>query len=72
MSKVLKTEALIKANITRLYDEFSNQKTFGYGDIMVVLGIIERLTAALIGRMYELELTECITGTGKGKYRFMA
>lgn len=35
---------------------------------MAVLGIIERSATTLIGRMYELEITERITGDGKGKY----
>ena len=38
---------------------------------MAVLGITERPATALIGRMYELEFTERITGVGKGKYRFI-
>ena len=60
-----------KANITRLYNKFGNEKIFGRGDVMAVLGITERPATALIGRMYELEFTERITGAGKGKYRFI-
>ena len=38
---------------------------------MEVLGITERPATALIAKMYELGLTERITGAGKGKYRFI-
>ena len=74
LSEVLETKTVssrTKANITRLYDEFGNEKIFGRGDVMTVLGIIERLATVLIGRMYELEVTERITGVGKGKYQFI-
>ena len=60
-----------KANITRLHDEFGNEKIFGRGDIVKMLGITERPATALIRKMYELALTEQITGAGKGKYRFI-
>ena len=60
-----------KANITKLYNKFGNEKIFGRGDVMAVLGITERPATALIGRMYELEFTERIAGAGKGKYRFI-
>ena len=36
-----------------------------------VLGITERPASTLLGKMYSLELTEKITGAGKGKYRFI-
>ena len=74
LSKVLGTKTVslrTKANITRLYDEFGNEKIFGRGDVMEVLGITERPATTLIGRMYELKFTERITGAGKGKYRFI-
>ena len=74
LSEVLETKTVssrTKANITRLYDEFGNEKIFGRGDVMAVLGITERPATVLIGRMYELEFTERITGAGKGKYRFV-
>lgn len=74
LSEAFETKAVssrTKANITRLYDEFGNEKIFGRGDVMAVLGITERPATALIGRMYELEFTERITGAGKGKYRFI-
>lgn len=61
-----------KANIIRLYDEFRNEKVFGRGDVMQVLGITERPATALISKMYEFGLTERITGAGKGKYRFIS
>lgn len=73
LSEVLVTKTLssrTKANITRLYDEFGSKKIFGRGDVMEVLGITERPATALIGRMYEFDMTERITGAGKGKYRF--
>ena len=60
-----------KANIIKLYNKFGNEKIFGRGDVMAVLGITERPATALIGRMYELEFTERIAGAGKGKYRFI-
>lgn len=60
-----------KANIIRLYGAFGNEKVFGRRDVMEVLGITERPATALIAKMYELGLTERITGAGKGKYRFI-
>ena len=72
--EVLETKTVssrTKTNITRLYDEFGNEKIFGRGEVMTVLGITERPATALIGKMYELEFTERITGAGKGKYRFI-
>ncbi len=60
----------MKANIIRLHDEFRNEKIFGRGDVMKVLGITERPASVFMAKMYELELTERITGAGKGKYRF--
>lgn len=74
LSEILETKTVssrTKANITRLYDEFGNEKIFGRRDVMAVLGITERPATALIGRMYEFEFTERITGAGKGKYRFI-
>ena len=71
---VLETKSVsskTKANITRLHEEFGNEKIFGRGDIVKVLGITERPATALIRKMYELALTERITGAGKGKYRFI-
>ena len=74
LSEILETKTVssrTKANIIRLYNEFGNEKIFGRGDVMEVLRITERPATALIGRMYELEFTERITGAGKGKYRFI-
>lgn len=65
------TSAKTKVNIIRLYKEFGKEKIFGRGDVMKVLGLTERPATALIGKAYELELTERITGAGKGKYRFI-
>lgn len=72
--KILETKSVssrTKTNIVRLYDEFGKEKVFGRGDVMEVLGITQRPATALIGKIYELELTERITGAGKGKYRFI-
>ena len=72
--KILETKSIssrTKANIAKLYAEFGNEKIFGRREVMEVLGITERPATTLIGKMYELELTDCITGIGKGKYRFM-
>ena len=74
LSEVIKIKTIssrTQANIIRLYDEFGNEKIFGRRDVMDVLGITERPATTLIGRMYELDLTERITGAGKGKYRFI-
>lgn len=71
---ILKTKTVssrMKVNIIRLHDEFRNENVFGRGDVMKVLGITERPASVLAAKMYELELTERITGAGKGKYRFI-
>lgn len=63
--------AKTKANIIRLYKEFGKEKIFGRSDVMKTLGVAERAATSLIGKAYELALTERITGAGKGKYRFI-
>ena len=47
------------------------EKVFGRSDVIDVLGITERPASTLLGKMYSLDLTEKITGAGKGKYRFI-
>lgn len=69
--EIKKVSSRTKANIIRLYNKFGDEKIFGRGDVMEVLDITERPATTLIGRMYELEFTERITGVGKGKYRFI-
>ena len=72
--KILEAKAVsakTKANIIRLYKEFGREKIFGRGDVMKVLGLTERPATALLGKAYELELTERIIGAGKRKYRFI-
>lgn len=60
----------MKANIMKLHKAFGREKVFGRSDVVGVLGITERPASTLLGRMYSLDLTEKITGAGKGKYRF--
>lgn len=74
LPEILETKAIssrTKANICRLYDIFGSEKVFGRSDVLKVLAITERPATALISRLYELGLTERITGAGKGKYRFI-
>ena len=54
-----------------MYKEFGKEKIFGRGDVMKVLGLAERPATALLGKAYELELTERIAGAGQGQYRFI-
>lgn len=61
----------MKGNILKLHETFGMEKVFGRADVVEVLGITERPASTLLGRMYSLELTEKITGAGKGKYRFL-
>ena len=61
-----------RKNIIALYDIFGNERIFGRGDVMKVLGITERPASTLLNKMYEFQLTEQIRGAGKGKYRFIA
>lgn len=44
---------------------------FGRSDVVAVLHITERPASTLLKKMYDLKLTEQITGAGKGKYRFI-
>ena len=60
-----------KTNVHKLYAEFGRERIFGRGDVMEVLGITENPASALLRKMYELKLTEKISGAGKGKYRFV-
>lgn len=61
----------MKGNILKLHEAFGMERVFGRADVVEVLGITERPASTLLGRMYSLELTEKITGAGKGKYRFI-
>lgn len=61
----------MKGNILKLHEVFGMEKVFGRADVVEVLGITERPASTLLGKMYTLELTEKITGAGKGKYRFI-
>ncbi len=73
--EILENQAIswkTKANIKRLYEAFGSEKIFGRGDVTEILGITERPATTLLSRMYEMKLTERITGAGKGKYRFIA
>lgn len=72
--KVLENKAVsskMKSNILKLHEDFGMEKIFGRTDVVEVLGITERPASTLLGKMYSLELTEKITGAGKGKYRFI-
>ena len=61
----------MKNNIIKLHEAFGMEKIFGRADVVEVLGITERPASTLLGKMHSLELTEKITGAGKGKYRFV-
>ena len=61
----------MKANIMKLHKAFGREKVFGRSDVIEVLGITERPASTLLGKMYSLDLTEKVTGAGKGKYRFI-
>ena len=61
----------MKTNIMKLHKSFGREKVFGRSDVIDVLGITERPASTLLGKMYSLDLTEKITGAGKGKYRFI-
>ena len=63
--------ARTKANIIMLREAFGNEKIFGRGDVVEILGITEKPASTLLGKMHTLHLTERITGAGKGKYRFI-
>ncbi|MBQ9512121.1 MAG: hypothetical protein IJR58_02905 [Lachnospiraceae bacterium] len=54
-----------------LREAFGDEKIFGRGDVVELLGITEKPASTLLGKMYALNLTERITGAGKGKYRFI-
>ena len=61
-----------KGNILKLHEAFGVEKIFGRVDVVEVLGITERPASTLLGKMYSLNLTEKITGAGKGRYRFIS
>ena len=60
-----------KTNMVKLYESFGIEKIFGRRDVVEILGITEKPATTLLGKMYSLNLTEKITGAGKGKYRFI-
>lgn len=55
----------------KLYKAFGRGKVFGRSDVVEILGITERPASTLLGKIYTHELTEKITGAGKGEYRFI-
>ena len=55
----------------KLFESFGFEKIFGRRDVVGVLGITEKPATTLLGKMFSLNLTEKITGAGKGKYRFI-
>ena len=61
----------MKENIMKLYKAFGREKVFGRSGVVEVLGITGRPASTLLSKMYSLELTDKITGAGKGKYRFV-
>ena len=61
----------MKENIMKLHKALGRETVFGRSDVVEVLGITERPASTLLSKMYSLELTEKITGAGKGKYRFI-
>ncbi len=61
----------MKTNIIRLHEAFGMEKIFGRSDVVNILGITERPASTLLGKMHSLDLTEKITGAGKGTYRFV-
>ena len=61
----------MKENIMKLHKAFGRETVFGRSDVVEVLEITERPASTLLSKMYSLELTEKITGAGKGKYRFI-
>ena len=61
----------MKNNIIMIHEAVGKEKVFGRSDVVAVLGITERPASTLLGKMYSLELTEKITGAGKGRYRFV-
>ena len=60
----------MKTNILKLHEAFGMEKVFSRSDVVGVLKITERPATTLLGKMYLNDLTEKITGAGKGKYRF--
>lgn len=60
----------MKTNILKLHEAFGMEKVFSRSDVVEVLKITERPATTLLGKMYLNDLTEKITGAGKGKYRF--
>lgn len=59
-----------KVKIAKIFDKYGVDSIIGRSDIIQVTG--NSLTAAgkLINKMVDIGLLECVTGYGKGKYRF--
>ena len=66
-----KVSSRTKDNIVRLHEAFGMEKVFGRSDVIEILGITEKPASTLLGKMHSIGITEKITGTGKGKYRFI-
>ncbi len=66
-----KVSVRARKNIITLCEQFGDERIFGRKDVMDALKITESPASALLKKMFELHLTEKITGAGKGKYQFV-
>lgn len=59
------------SHVSKLFDEFGFQTSFGRSNVQEILGLKPTRCTALIKEMSEKGLIEPVTGLGKGKYRFV-
>lgn len=58
------------SHVCKLLEEYGFQTIFGRSDVQEVLGLKPTRCSALLKEMAEKGITESVTGSGKGKYRF--
>ncbi len=49
---------------------YGSNKPFGRGDVEALLGIKSSAASELLKKMLDIEVTEPVSGLGKGKYIF--
>lgn len=70
MVRATKLNATREKNILCVIENIGNNQVFGATEVMDVAGCKRTAASSILAQMFELGLTEKVTGHGKGKYRF--
>lgn len=70
MVRATKLNATREKNILCVIENIGNDQVFGATDVMDAAGCKRTAASSILAQMFELGVTEKVTGHGKGKYRF--